>query len=214
MAVFAMFGMFTGIFLSLSVLHIMDSLNAPETINVSSDAEVAELSGEIMQESAPIRLVIPSADIDTSFEGPLGLAQNGEVEVPESYTEVGWYQYGPTPGELGPAVILGHVDSISGPAVFFRLGQVKIGDEIRVEREDGTTAVFEVTHLERPAQAEFPTQEVYGDINHAGLRLITCTGTYNRGILRYSHNLIVYARLVDAVETKIQLHEKFMKAHS
>jgi sortase (surface protein transpeptidase) len=80
--------------------------------------------------------------------------------------------------------------------VFFSLGQLKEGDEIEIQRVDGSIAVFAVTKLERPEQSSFPTREVYGDINHAGLRLITCTGVYDRDVLRYSHNLIVYAKLV------------------
>ena len=89
----------------------------------------------------------------------------------------------------------GPVDT--GPAVFFSLGQLKIGDDIYIERADGTTVHFKVESMERPAQSDFPTARVYGDIDHAGLRLITCTGIYVRGTQRYTHNLIVYARLVE-----------------
>jgi sortase (surface protein transpeptidase) len=161
---------------------------------------VGEVSHQavVMDSSIPERLRIPSLKIDTTFVPPLGLASNGEVAVPDSDTEVGWYQYSPTPGALGPAVILGHVDSYTGPAVFFYLGQLKPGDFIYVDREDGTTAQFEVTELERPKQSAFPTARVYGDIDHAGLRLITCSGTYVRGNQRYTHNLIVYAKLVQS----------------
>lgn len=146
-------------------------------------------------ESIPIRLRIPAIAIDAPFADPLGLAQNGEVEVPNGYEEVGWYKHGPTPGELGPAVVLGHVDSVAGPAVFYSLGQLSLGDEIEIEREDGSIAVFEVTALERYAQDDFPTELVYGNIDHAGLRLVTCTGVFDRGVRRYSHNLVVYAAL-------------------
>lgn len=157
--------------------------------------EVEAVVGEVMPESVPVRLRLPAVGIDTTFEGGLGLNEDKSPEVPETYTEVGWYKYGPTPGELGPSVILGHVDSYQGPAVFWPLGKLKEGDEIFVDREDGSTARFVVTEVKRVDQDEFPTREVYGDIDHAGLRLITCTGTYNHGIQRYSHNLIIYARL-------------------
>lgn len=159
-------------------------------------APITEVVGEVMSESAPMHISIPSVSIEADFEAPLSLKQNGEIEVPETYDKVAYYSYGPTPGELGPSVILGHVDSFEGPAVFFSLGQLKEGDEIKVEREDGTIAVFAVTTLERHLQSGFPTREVYQDIDHAGLRLITCTGTYNHDILRYTHNLIVFADLV------------------
>lgn len=156
---------------------------------------MTEIVGAVLPESAPVRISISAINVEAEFESPLGLKSNGEIEVPETYDKVAYYGYGPTPGELGPAVILGHVDSYEGPAVFFSLGQLKEGDEIKVEREDGTTAVFAVTKLERHLQSGFPTREVYQDIDHAGLRLITCTGVYDHGSLRYSHNLIVFAKL-------------------
>lgn len=154
---------------------------------------------EVMTETVavPVRLTIPSIGLDSAFEGPLGLNADQTVEVPESYEAVGWYEYGPKPGEVGPAVILGHVDSYQGPAVFYSLGQLKRGDQIQVEREDGTTATFVVIRLQHTEQSEFPTAEVYGDIDYAGLRLVTCSGTYDRGEQVYSHNLIVYAELVE-----------------
>lgn len=146
--------------------------------------------------SFPMHLRIPKAHIDADFEAPLGLHENGEIETPESFETVAYYKYGPTPGEIGPAVVLGHVDSFEGPAVFFSLGQLKPGDLIDIARTDGITATFAVTDLERLPQSDFPTVKVYGDVPYAGLRLITCTGTYDHGQLRYSHNLIVYAKLV------------------
>ena len=150
----------------------------------------------ILPAAAPERLHIPRLALTATFTEALGLNEDRTIEVPESFASVGWYRYGPTPGELGPAVVLGHVDSYRGPAVFYSLGQLRPGDEIRIDRADGTTATFAVTRLARHAQSAFPTAAVYGDIDHAGLRLITCSGTYDRGTLRYSHNLIVYAELV------------------
>ena len=166
-----------------------------ETENLESPINATE-PALVLSKSLPVKLRIPELSIDSSFVAPLGLLPDGEVEVPDSYTEVGWYKFGPTPGELGPAVILGHVDSYQGPAVLFSLGQLEIGQKIFIDREDGTTAVFEVTELERPRQSAFPTAQVYGDIDHSGLRIITCSGIYVRGTQRYTHNLIVYAKLV------------------
>lgn len=155
--------------------------------------------GDFLPASTPVQLIISKLGLEASFEGPLGLSPDGTMEVPRSYDDLGWYQYGPTPGELGPAVIVGHVDSYEGPAVFWPLGQLEIGDEIQVGREDGTTAVFIVTEMGRYGQSaeEFPTAKVYSDLPYAGLRLITCSGYFDRGTQRYSHNLVVYARLVD-----------------
>ena len=126
----------------------------------------------------------------------LGLDENKEIEVPESYTEVGWYTYGPTPGEMGPSIVIGHVDSKTGPAVLYSLGKLAPGDRFTVTREDGSLALFEVDKLERYYQKDFPTQLVYGDIDHAGIRLITCSGEYDREAQRYDKNLVVYGHLV------------------
>jgi len=173
-----------------------ETKSAPTTFEPASVATSSEMVGEVLTESLPVRLLVPTANIDTTFEQPLGLDELGALAVPDGYEQVGWYKYGPTPGEIGPAVIVGHVDSLDGPAVFYSLGQVGIGDELYVEREDSSTAVFEVTNYERLPQSEFPTEKVYGNINFAGLRLITCTGKYSHDNKRYSHNLIVYAKLV------------------
>jgi sortase (surface protein transpeptidase) len=170
---------------------------AGEGLEVIESTPEKVIEGPVLSESLPTRLRIPKISVDTTFVEPLGLAQSGEVAVPDSDTEVGWYQYSPTPGELGPAVVLGHVDSYTGPAVFFYLGQVEPGDDIYIDREDGSTAHFVVEALERPKQSEFPTARVYGNLNYAGLRLITCSGIYERGKQRYTHNLVVYAKLVE-----------------
>jgi LPXTG-site transpeptidase (sortase) family protein len=145
--------------------------------------------------SEPVRLNIPTINLDTTFVPPLGLNPDKTVSIPDSYTEVGWYKYGVTPGEIGSSVILGHVDSHLGPAVFFSLGQLKKGDEVFITRADDTEVVFEVIDMERVSQDAFPTEKVYGKIGYAGLRLVTCTGVYNRVVKEYSHNLIVYAKL-------------------
>ena len=155
------------------------------------------LEGPTLTKSEPVELIIPKLNLNTDFEVPLGLQTDNSIEVPDSYTSVGWYKFGPTPGEVGPAVILGHVDSFEGPAVFFSLGQLEVGDDIFVKRADGSTAHFKVSEMERNLQSAFPTAKVYGDINHAGLRLVTCSGSFDKGQQRYSHNLVVYAKLVE-----------------
>jgi len=152
--------------------------------------------GLSLPESAPVRLRIPTLNIDTGFVA-LGLTANNEIEIPKGYEEVGWYINGPAPGEIGPAVVLGHVDSYEGPAVFFYLGQLKPGDLIEIERQDGKVAVFRVDYLKRYLQSEFPTELVYGNLDYAGLRLITCSGVYDRETDEYNLNLIVYASLVE-----------------
>jgi sortase (surface protein transpeptidase) len=139
--------------------------------------------------------VIPKIELDTTFVPPLGLNPDKTVSVPDNYIQVGWYSGGATPGEVGPSVILGHVDSFEGPAVFYKLGKLEAGDEVTITRADGTIAVFEVIDTERYSQDAFPTEKVYGPIDFAGLRLITCTGTFNKAEQKYSHNTVVYAKL-------------------
>ncbi len=150
-----------------------------------------------LSRSLPTSIRIPKINLDTTFEEPLGLNQDRTVETPHSFEKVGWYKNGPAPGEVGPAVVLGHVDSYKGPAVFYSLGQLKPGDRVYVTREDGSEAEFEVMYFERYRQDEFPSELVYGPVSYPALRLITCTGVYDHGTQRYSHNLVVYAKLVD-----------------
>lgn len=184
-----------GVILVLNGALIRDYL---QNQKISREKLQPTVTGKILSESAPVRLRIPAIKVDASFV-ELGLDAKNEIEIPKSYTEVGWYVHGPTPGELGPAIVLGHVDSrLIGAAVFFYLGQLEPGDTIEIERKDGTTAIFRVDKLERYSQSDFPTELVYGNIDHAGLRLITCTGTYDRQVKRYDRNLVVYASLVDS----------------
>lgn len=149
--------------------------------------------------SAPLRLQIPTINVDTDFVLPLGLNQDNTLVVPDSYTKVGWYGGGSSPGENGPAVILGHVDSKEGPAVFYALGQLNVGDDIVITRADGTVVNFVVTKLQRYPQANFPTTDVYGKTDKPMLRLVTCTGLFDKAEKRYSHNLVVFAELKDEV---------------
>ena len=187
---FAVVGMVIGGACVSATLSVLALQNIPETVSV-------EKSKALFARSAPVRLIVPKANIDVTFEEPLGLNDDKTVEVPDSYEKVGWYKYGVTPGEIGSAVILGHVDSFRGPAVFFNLQYLHEGDQIQVEREDGTTALFEIDRLERYAQDNFPATLVYGKTNDAQLRLVTCTGTFDHGMQKYSHNLVVYASLVE-----------------
>ena len=188
---------FTALLIGIALLY------SPRFHHPVAEAPVEQVAtttieGVVMAESEPVRLKIPSLNIDAPFSAPLGLDDAKEIEVPKDYVSVGYYKFGPTPGELGPAVVLGHVDSFEGPAVLYSLGKLEVGDTIEIERKDGSTAVFSVTEMERNSQNAFPTQKVYGKLNYAGLRVITCTGVYDKNKLRYSHNLIVYAKLVDS----------------
>ncbi len=125
----------------------------------------------------------------------LGLKADRTMEVPPSGFPAGWYTGAPTPGELGPAIIAGHVDW-KGPGVFFDLYKLKPGDLVRITRQDGSTPVFRVTGVKEYPKKEFPTKAVYGNIEHPGLRLITCGGTFNPRTGHYEDNIVVFADLV------------------
>lgn len=129
----------------------------------------------------------------------LGQTADGALEVPAPgphYNEAAWYQYSPTPGSLGPAIILGHVDSaIDGPSVFFRLGELQPGDRVSITRADDSIAVFIVDEVHRYAKDNFPTELVYGDINHAGLRILTCGGAFDDTAGHYLDNIVVFGSL-------------------
>lgn len=180
------------ILLCVQYFFVYQNRNYVEPISASPQA-----NSTVYLRSAPMRLKIPALSIDTSFVAPLGLNEDNTVSVPDSFTQVGWYKNGATPGEIGPAVILGHVDSVKGPAIFYSLGQLKVGDTVEIARDDGSVAIFKVEKLERYSQDAFPTQLVYGQTDYAALRLVTCSGTFNKSVQRYSHNLVVFARLVE-----------------
>jgi sortase (surface protein transpeptidase) len=147
---------------------------------------------------APVRLVIPAIGVATRLVR-LGLEQGGAMQVPGDFGRAGWFAGGPAPGEAGPAVIAGHVDSRTGPAVFYRLRELRPGQAVLVERADGTRLRFVVEQARSYPKASFPTAAVFGPVSSAALRLITCTGDFDRARGSYRDNLVVFARLaVDA----------------
>jgi Sortase domain len=150
-----------------------------------------------MAQSTPVRVQIPAIGVDSTLM-ELGLRADGSMEVPAEGFPAGWYSGAPTPGERGPAVIAGHVDWRGQPGVFFHLRKLDPGDEVTVAREDGSAAVFRVTRVEQFPKKGFPTGVVYGDIDHAGLRLITCGGSFDRQAHSYEDNVVAFADLVDA----------------
>ena len=149
----------------------------------SGAAEVAE----------PASLVIPSIGVTASLVH-LGLTTTGALQVPPTTTVAGWYTGSPRPGAVGSAVIAGHIDSASGPGIFFRLSQLQRGDRVYVRRTDGTLAVFVVTQVQSYAKDAFPTAAVYGAVPDPELRLITCGGTFDYTTRSYLSNTVVYAK--------------------
>jgi sortase (surface protein transpeptidase) len=143
----------------------------------------------------PASLVIPSIGVSTSLVH-LGLTSNGALQVPPTTAVAGWYTGSPRPGSIGSAVIAGHIDSVAGPGVFFRLSQLQPGARVYVRRADGTLAVFEVTQVQMYAKDVFPTTAVYGAVPDPELRLITCGGTFDYTTRSYLSNTVVYAKEV------------------
>ncbi|MBG6182046.1 class F sortase [Arthrobacter sp. CAN_A1] len=150
----------------------------------------------VLSASDPVSFSIPAIGAESELLS-LGLRENGSLEVPPDGpgAPASWYNDSPTPGERGPAVLLGHVNATdSGPCVFADLRKLKAGDTIDVLREDGTTATFVVDRGEQYSQDAFPTQTVYGNTEGPELRLITCDG-YDPDTGEFDDNYIVYAKL-------------------
>jgi sortase (surface protein transpeptidase) len=143
---------------------------------------------------APVRLEVPAAGIDTPLPA-LRLDAAGTLAPPADVATAGWFGDGPAPGDVGPAVVVGHVDSTAGPGVFFRLRDLRPGDPVTVQRADGSVVHFAVTRVARYPKSAFPTAAVYGSTPDAELRLVTCGGAFDRAARSYLDNVVVYARL-------------------
>ncbi|MGW3517747.1 class F sortase [Streptomyces hydrogenans] len=166
---------------------------APAPTGTASAAPVKPLA-----RSLPVRVQLPAAAVDARGVLDLGLNADGTVEVPSvaQADRIGWYGKGVTPGETGPAVLIGHFDTARGPAVLKDVSKVRVGDEITVTRADGTAAVFRVRELQQVDKDAFPTEKVYGDTRRPELRVITCGGELADG--HRPDNIILYADLVTA----------------
>ena len=165
----------------------------PTSRPAPSSTPGAALEVTPLARSTPVRLLIPAIGVDSRLMR-LGLQADGSVEVPPNAFPAGWYTPSPTPGELGPAIILGHVHW-NGPGVFYDLHKVKPGDQIIVTRADGSKPAFRIARVAAFPKVQFPTKVVYGNIDHAGLRLITCGGLDSRSG-KYEDNLVVFADLI------------------
>lgn len=167
---------------------------APSSSDEEPDAAAPEAG--VLPAAVPTRVRVPSVDVDSPLL-ELGLQEDGTVEVPPTGegSPAGWYRNSPTPGERGPAILLGHVGNAHGRlGVFGRLEELGPGDVVEVDREDGTTAVFTVDRAVSYERADFPKDEVYGNTDDAQLRLITCED-YSAWTGRWEANHVVYARL-------------------
>jgi Sortase domain len=142
--------------------------------------------------ASPTAVEIPSIGVRSELS-ELGLDETGAIEAPGDFDVAGWFSLGPQPGQPGPAVIAGHVDSRDGPAVFYRLHQLGAGDEVIVHRADGTAIRFTVTDAQSYSKDAFPTAAVYGPVPGPELRLVTCGGEFDQSRRQYRENVVVYA---------------------
>ncbi|MET8148244.1 class F sortase [Actinoplanes sp. NPDC049668] len=150
----------------------------------------------VLSPSAPQRLMIPAINVAAPVLN-VGFAKDGSVGTPplKRHNEVGWFDQGPTPGQFGPALIVGHADTRTGPSVFHDLGRLKPGQRIEVLREDNRVAVFRINSVEHFDKEKLPKKRVYGDYSRPSLRLVTCGGSWLGGERGYSDNVIVFASL-------------------
>jgi len=155
---------------------------------------VAGVPGRAGHAARPVALIIPAIGVRTRLIR-LGLTATGALQVPSSTSVAGWYSGSSRPGAIGPAVIAGHIDSYTGPGIFFRLVQLLPGDRIYVRRADGTTVLFRVTSVQTYSKDQFPTRAVYGPTPDSELRLITCGGAFDPSRHAYLSNVVVFAVL-------------------
>ncbi|MFB7051910.1 class F sortase [Streptomyces vinaceus] len=163
----------------------------------SSPPKAGAQAEPALARSEPQKIAIPSLGLSSTLET---LRQNtdGSMETPKNPALAGWYEPGPTPGSQGPAVIAGHVTWNGAAAVFEKLKTMKAGDTIQVTRRDAKTATFTVERVAEYPKAEFPTLDVYKNLDYAGLRLVTCGGDFDPKKHYYDSNVVVYARMTSA----------------
>ncbi|MEQ0561446.1 class F sortase [Amycolatopsis sp. NEAU-NG30] len=187
-----------GVVVAVALVLVL-SPKAPQPAVPPSPVATAVVTTGSLPAAKPASLTIPAIGVRAEGLRDLGLTPDGALEVPPDATTVGWFTGAPSPGEAGPAVLAAHVDYQHVPGAFSRLKDLRPGEQARVGRTDGRTAVFTVYRVDRYAKAAFPTDRVYGDTAEPELRLITCGGAFDRASGNYLDNVVAYAKLT-AVE--------------
>ncbi len=177
-------------------LKVLAAPAAPPLVKATQHQTItAPTVKKFLPRAQPTVIRIPDIQLDTTLSA-VGLDKDGSIAVPAQYMTAGWYQDSPTPGEVGPSIIVGHLDNVKGAAVFWRLRELVPGRIIEIDREDSTTVRFVVDKVQQFSQGDYPVNEVYGNTAYAGLRLITCGGTFNRSSQHYDANTVVFASQV------------------
>jgi hypothetical protein len=180
---------------------ILSSMTAPTHPQSTGSRQLAVPPSLVIPVSHPLSLAIPAINVRTNV-GSLGLQPDGQIMVPTTAHSVDWYRDGPTPGTVGSAVFLGHVDSYLGPGTFFDLKLLKAGDAIIVTLVDGTVEHFKVSAVVQYAKAVFPDKLVYGSHGTRSLQLVTCGGSFDHSTGHYEANVVVFSRLISATVPK------------
>jgi hypothetical protein len=173
---------------------------APAPAAAGTVGPAPKVKGPVLHKSAPVSVSIPAIGVRSKLLH-LGRNADGSIAVPSLATSAGeaaWYKYSVTPGQPGTSVIEGHVDSTQGPAVFFRLGALRPGNQIDVTLADGVTAVFRVTGVREYAKDKYPAAAIYGPADYAALRVITCGGDFDSATGHYLSSVVVFASLVSS----------------
>jgi hypothetical protein len=160
----------------------------------------AQSNSPSLPRSAPVSIDIPAIGVRSGLLH-LGLNPNGSIQVPPLFarpSQAAWYEYSPTPGQIGSSVIEGHIDTYRGPSVFFQLGALRPGDQVDVTLADRTTAVFRVTGVRSYPKDRWPWQVVFGSADYAALHLVTCGGAFDDDTGQYLSNTVVFASLISS----------------
>ncbi|MDF9811515.1 class F sortase [Streptomyces sp. SPB162] len=187
-----------GAFLIYNSVDASDAAPPSEAVVAQATAHAAAppVGAPPLPASRPTLLTIPDIGVSAPFT-PLRIGASGKLDPPRADDNnlVGWYEAGPTPGEHGNSIVAGHVDTKTGPAVFYLLDMVKPGSTAEITRADGVIAKFKVDSVEVFSKDHFPDQRVYADTPNAQLRIITCGGTYDQSKKDYTDNIVVFAHL-------------------
>jgi len=167
----------------------------PAALPSEPATEAEQVPQDVLPASAPTRVRVPALGVDTALV-TLGLDPSGAMQVPDGGRDVGWYDRSPTPGQVGPTVLAGHVSWDGEPGVFFDLGTLAPGELVDVMRTDGATVTYRVTGVEQYPKDAFPTLDVYGNTPGPELRLITCGGSFDDASGHHRDNVVVYAEMV------------------
>ncbi|MPY47350.1 class F sortase [Streptomyces acidicola] len=174
----------------------------PPVVAPATPRATASAADPALPRSVPERISIPQIGVNAPFTG-LSIGASGQLNPPpaDDTNLVGWFRDGASPGERGSSIVVGHVDTKTGPAVFARLEELRSGSTVRITRADGIVASFKVDSVKSFSKADFPNKRVYADASSPELRLITCGGAYNKSTREYEENVVVFAHLVAARRT-------------